>query len=125
MHETERPTMASTDEIMKQATKLGELIAEHETSRRLEKAVAGLQADLEAQRAMTDLNRYAQSLETKARSGQPIEVAEKRKLETLESAVVANPLLVGLQRAQMDYVDLLRQVDGAITGKAPDADAGL
>jgi len=117
--------MASTDEIMKQATKLGELIAEHETSRRLEKAVAGLQADLEAQRAMTDLNRYAQSLETKARSGQPIEVAEKRKLETLESAVVANPLLVGLQRAQMDYVDLLRQVDGAITGKAPDADAGL
>ena len=117
--------MASTDEIIQQATKLGELIADHETSRRLEKAVAGLQADLEAQRAMTDLNRYGQALEQKARSGQPIEVADKRKLEALESAVVSNPLLVGLQKAQMDYVDLLRKVDEAITGKAPDADAGL
>lgn len=117
--------MATTDDILNQATKLGELLADHDTSKRLEQAVAGLQADLQAQRAMTDLNRYAQSLEQKARSGQPIEVEEKRKLEALESLVVTNPLLVGLQKAQMDYVDLLKKVDEAITGKTPDLPAGV
>ncbi|MEM1353367.1 MAG: YlbF family regulator [Planctomycetota bacterium] len=117
--------MSSTSEILDQATKLGELIAEHDTAKRLEQAVAGLQNDLNAQRAMTDLNRYAQSLEQKARQGQPIEVEEKRKLESLETAVVTNPLLTGMQKAQMDYVDLLRKVDEAITGKTPDAPASI
>lgn len=117
--------MASTDEIIEQATKLGELVADHAAAKRLASAVSALQNDLEAQRAMTDLNRFATQLDTKARSGQPVEVAEKHKLEALQTAVVTNPLLTGFQQAQMDYVDLLKKVDDAITGAAPDEAAAV
>jgi len=109
--------MAGTDEIIKQATALGELITDHPAAKSLESAVSALQSDVESQRAMTDLNRFGATLEEKAAKGQPIEVADKQKLDQFQQAVMLNPLLANFQRAQMDYVDLLRKVDGAITGR--------
>ncbi len=110
--------MASTQEILDQANALGELLAEHETAKAMESALKALQADTASQQALADLNRFGASLEEKAAQGKPIEVADKRKLEELQQAVVLNPLLAGFQRAQMDYTDLLRQVDDAITGRS-------
>jgi cell fate (sporulation/competence/biofilm development) regulator YlbF (YheA/YmcA/DUF963 family) len=110
--------MASTQEILDQASALGELLAEHETAKAMESALKALQADTASQQALADLNRFGASLEEKAAQGKPIEVADKRKLEELQQAVVLNPLLAGFQRAQMDYTDLLRKVDDAITGRS-------
>lgn len=110
--------MASTQEILEQAAKLGELLAEHESSKAMESSVKALQSDTASQQALGELNQFAASLEQKAAQGQPIEVAEKRKMEELQQAVVLNPLLAGFQRSQMAYVDLLRQIDDAITGRS-------
>lgn len=112
--------MSSTDEIVKQARKVGELLNEHDAAKGLEKAIGALQSDTASQRAMADFNRFGAELEQKAAQGQPIEVADKKKLESLQQAVVMNPLLANFQRAQMDYVDLLRKIDDAIVGKAAD-----
>lgn len=109
--------MASTQDILDQAKQLGDLLAEHDAAKAMESAVKALQSDTASQRALADLNRYGASLEEKAAQGKPIEVADKRKLEELQQAVVLNPLLAQFQRAQMDYSDLLRQVDDAITGR--------
>jgi cell fate (sporulation/competence/biofilm development) regulator YlbF (YheA/YmcA/DUF963 family) len=108
--------MASEQDILDQATKLGELIAEHDALKALDKATKAFEADVASQRAMADYQRFAQSLQQKAQSGGAIEVEDKRKLEDLQQAVITNPLLANMQRAEMDYLDLLRKVDGAIVG---------
>lgn len=116
--------MASTEDVLEQAEKLGELIAEHDVSKSMESAIKALQTDTASQRALTDLNRHAASLEEKAAQGKPIEVADKQKFEQLQQAVAMSPLLANFQRAQMDYADLLKQVDDAITGRPAGEPAG-
>ena len=106
--------MASDKDILEQAGKLGELIAEHDATKKLESASKAFEADVNSQRAMTDYQRFAQTLQEKAQQGGAIEVDDKRKLETLQQAVITNPLLANMQRAEMDYLDLLRKVDSAI-----------
>ena len=108
--------MATDQDILDLANKLGELIAKHSATKNLESASKAFEADVNSQRAMTDYQRFAQSLQEKAQSGSPIEVEDKRKLESLQQAVITNPLLANMQRAEMDYLDLLRKVDGAIVG---------
>ena len=106
--------MAATDDILRQARELGKLIADHEAARQLTEALDSLQKDTAAQRALTDFDRHVQSLGEKQAAGKPIEVEDKRKLETLQLAVARNPLLRDLQVRQMDYLDLLQQVDAAM-----------
>ncbi|MFN3166021.1 MAG: YlbF family regulator [Phycisphaeraceae bacterium] len=108
--------MASDKDILEQATKLGEMLAEHGTTKKLESASKAFEADVNSQRALADYQRFAQSLQQKAQQGQPIEVADKQKLESLQQAVITNPMLANMQRAEMDYVDLLRKIDAAIVG---------
>lgn len=118
--------MPTTDEILEKARELGDLLAEHESAKKLEQAVSTLQNDTESQRAMNDYYRHLQSLAEKEASGQPIEPADKQKLQELQRNVVMNPNLRELQVAQMNYVDLLRKIDDAMTGQsgAPSPDAG-
>ena len=108
--------MATTQEILQAASDLGKLIASHPASKKVEEVATRLQADVEAQRALNDFNRLMQKLEEKQQSGQPIEVEEKKSLEKLQAAVIKNPVLRNFQMAQMDYLDLMRQVDEAMNG---------
>ena len=110
--------MATTEDILKRARELGELIQGHPAAKKLETVLAKLQADIEAQRAMNDYNRLLQSLGEKEAAGQPIEVDDKRKLESAQKAVMRNATLRDFQVAQMDYLDLMRKVDEAIEGTA-------
>ncbi|MEM9252491.1 MAG: YlbF family regulator [Planctomycetota bacterium] len=113
--------MPDTPAIVSQARRLGEMIAEHDAAKRLETALKALDDDLDAQRALTDLNRHLQAIAEKERDGKPIEVDEKRKAEELQKAVVRSKTLRDLQLAQMDYGDLMRQVQAAIETGTPDA----
>ncbi|MGB0767499.1 MAG: YlbF family regulator [Phycisphaeraceae bacterium] len=113
--------MPSEKDILEQAGKLGKLLADHDAAKRLESATKAFENDVDSQRAMADYQRYAQTLQQKAQSGGAIEVEDKRKLETLQQAVVTNPLLANMQRAEMDYLDLLRKVDAAIVGSGAGA----
>lgn len=115
--------MATTQEILDAAHALGKIISTHEVARKLEDAVGKLQGDLEAQRVMTDYQRFLNSLAEKESQGRPIEVADKKKLDDLQNQVIRNPLLRAFQMAQMDYLDLMRKVDAAISGESPEAPA--
>ena len=115
--------MATTQEIVQAAQALGKLIATHPAAARFESVMHRLQQDTEAQRALNDLNRLGEKLAQKEMQGQPIEVAEKRQLEQLRARVSTNLLLGEVQMAQMDYLDLMRQVDEAISGPEPAAAA--
>lgn len=114
--------MPTTDDILTKARELGGLIAAHDAAVKLAATMDRLQKDTDAQRAVNDLNRHYDAVARKQAEGKPIEVEDKRKLETLQLAVAKNPVLRDLQTHQMDYVDLLRQVDDAIQGEAGPAD---
>lgn len=111
--------MTTETQILAAARQLGTQIAQTPAAERLADVLKKLESDVDAQRALTDLNRHAEGLAQKQAGGQPIEVEEKRKLDALQQAVIRNPLLRDFQAAQMDYVDLMRRVDEAIQGEGP------
>jgi cell fate (sporulation/competence/biofilm development) regulator YlbF (YheA/YmcA/DUF963 family) len=111
--------MATTQEIVKAAQDLGKLIATHDAAKHFEQAMHTLEQDVEAQRALSDLNRLSEKIAQKEAQGQPIEVAEKRQMDQLRSKVIANAVLQQVQMAQMDYLDLMRKVDEAMGTGAP------
>ena len=57
--------MATKQEIMDAATKLGKLIADNPVGQKLEDAIKKLESDLDAQRAMNDYQRVIQALSEK------------------------------------------------------------
>jgi cell fate (sporulation/competence/biofilm development) regulator YlbF (YheA/YmcA/DUF963 family) len=116
--------MATTSEILNAARELGKLIRTHDAAGKFEASVAALQKDVEAQRVLNDYNRHLNSLAEKEASGRPIEVDDKRKLDQLQQKVIMNPLLQKFQMAQMDYLDLMRRVDEAMTGETEAAASG-
>jgi cell fate (sporulation/competence/biofilm development) regulator YlbF (YheA/YmcA/DUF963 family) len=110
--------MSDTESILKAAEALGEQIAEHPAAQKFNAQLKQLEEDIEAQRLITDLNRHHQALAEKQGRGQPIEVEDKRKLESLQQAVAGHALLRDMQMAEMDYVDLMRKVDEKLRGPA-------
>lgn len=122
--------MATTDEILAAAKKLGELIADHDASKKFSDAIQKLTNDVDAQRAVSDYERTMQMVSQKQAMGQPIEVAEKRKLQELQQIMGTNLTLGQVQQAQMDYLDMKRKAFEAIEAETeiepdgPMADAG-
>ena len=114
--------MATTQEILDAAGELGKLIASHGVAAKFEQALKALQDDVPAQRALTDYQRHLTAVGEKEAAGKPIEVDDKQKLEALQRTIIQTPVLRDFQLAQMDYLDLMRQVDTAISG-APDVGA--
>ncbi len=108
--------MATTQEILDAAKSLGQLISTHPAARRMDDLMKKLQNDREAQRALTDFNRHMQMLSQKEQTGRPIEVEDKRKMDQFQAAVAQNLVLREMQMAQMDYLDLMRQIDDLING---------
>lgn len=117
--------MASTEQVMKAAGDLGKLIAKHNASMKFQDITGKLRDDTDAQRLMTDYSRQLQLVHEKENKGQPIEVTDKHKVEDLQNRVIQHPVLRDLQMAQMDYMDLLRQVDEAIQGPKAPADTSM
>ncbi|MEX0744816.1 MAG: YlbF family regulator [Phycisphaeraceae bacterium] len=111
--------MPSTEEILQAARELGNRIDQHEAARKFKDVIQRLNDDTEAQRALNDYNRHAQAIAEKEANQQPIEVEDKRRLQELQKAVIRNPLLREFQKGQMDYVDLMRRVDEAMTAQTP------
>jgi len=115
--------MASTQEIITAATDLGKLISTHDAAKCFEGVLKKLSQDVDAQRLLNDLNRLTTKISQKEMQAQPIEVHEKHELEKLRQSVSRNTVLREFQVAQMDYVDLMRQVDQAMAGRTGEAAA--
>ncbi|MEE9404584.1 MAG: YlbF family regulator [Algisphaera sp.] len=104
----------SDTQVIEAAARLGELLAAHPKVAAFEAIVKKLEADTDAQRLVTDLRRHQQTMAEKDRAGQPIEVSDKHKMRDLQAGAAGNALLREMQTVEMDYVDLMRQVDQKI-----------
>jgi len=107
--------MADTTKIQQAAKDLGKMIAEHEVGAEYQAATKAFNDDVEAQRLINDFSRALQELGQKQAQQQPIEVADKKKLEDIQTQVAMNLQVRRMQTAQMNYLDLIRETVNTIT----------
>jgi cell fate (sporulation/competence/biofilm development) regulator YlbF (YheA/YmcA/DUF963 family) len=107
--------MSTTEEILSVARDLAKLIESSEPARKMAAVLEQLKADVDAQRLFTDHTRAVEAIAEKQAEGKPIEVKDKHRVEDLQKKVIRNDILRNLQTTQMDYVDLMRKVDEAMS----------
>jgi cell fate (sporulation/competence/biofilm development) regulator YlbF (YheA/YmcA/DUF963 family) len=104
----------SMDRIMEQARELGRLIQQHPYYQRLRDADAAVRDDAESTKALEAYNQAATAIQEKEQRGLPVEVEEKRNLETLRNQVASSEPIKAFSQAQSNYADLMRRMNEAI-----------
>lgn len=119
------------EEILRRAEELGRAIREHVRYKRLMEADARVRGDSSAAEALKAYNGAVMKIAEKEQKRQPIEAEEKRAVERLRGAVVANEAIKTFMQAQADYAELMKKMNDAIYSQlespgeepAPQADA--
>ena len=99
-----------TDQIMQEAEKLGQLVAQHPAVARYKKAQRAVADDPEAGRLLADFDRQLESLGRQEQAGMPVTDAQRMQLESLQGRIISHLKIKALNLAQVDFVDLLRRV---------------
>jgi len=102
------------EEVMRQARELGAAIRKHPRYVKLREADDRVRADKSATDALSAYNKAADEVSRKERSGQPIEVEDKRRLQHLHEIVAANEAVKAFMVSQADYAELMRRMNDAI-----------
>ena len=106
--------MADTAAIIEQARKLGDAIAAHPRVRTFLDIQRRIRDDQQARKLLEDYQRQAQHIQQRLAERKPVEVEDKRRLGELEQQMASNETLKQFMRAQVDYLDLMNQVNQAM-----------
>src|SRR3954470_5551577 len=109
-----------TDQIMQEAEKLGQLVAQHPAVARYKQAQKAVADDPEAGRLLADFDRQLETLGRQEQSGMPVTDAQRTQLESLQTQIMSHIKIKALNMAQMEFIDLLRKVNQAVQGKLVD-----
>jgi len=99
------------EKIFELAKELGETLASHPIVKRYMETQNNLESDPTAKKLIQDYETLARQLEQKGHSGRPIEPEEKRTLAGIQAQVVSNIIVKGWMQAQVEYMNLLRQIN--------------
>ena len=109
-----------TQQILDEATRLGQLASQHPAVARFKQAREAVEKDAEASRMLADLDRQIESLTRQAQSGMPVTDAQQQALETLQSRIVSHIKVKALNMAQVEFVDLLRKITQTLQKQVAD-----
>ena len=112
---------ADTNQILAEADKLGQLVAQHPAVERYKNAQKAVAEDPDANRTMAEFERSLESLARQEQTGMPVTDAQRQQLETLQSRIVSNVKVKNLNMAQVEFIDLLRKVNQAVQSKVVEA----
>lgn len=101
-------------EIIDLATKLGKAIAESPQSAAMQASRKALEAQADLLKVLQEYNQQAQKIGQLADQQQPIEPADKQKLEALHAKLIRSDIFKKFQAAQVEFMDLMRQVSDAV-----------
>src|SRR5215212_125460 len=113
-----------TDQIMQEAEKLGQLVAQHPAIARYKQAQKAVAEDPEAGRLLADFDRQLETLGRQEQSGMPVTDAQRMQLESLQGRIISHIKIKALNMAQVEFVDLLRKVTQTIQRPLADAPQG-
>lgn len=103
-----------TQQIMDEATKLGDLVAQHPAVSRYKDARKAVEQDSEANRLLADFDRQIESLARQQQAGMPVTDAQQQQLESLQGRIVSHLKIKALNLAQVEFIDLLRRITQTI-----------
>ena len=109
-----------TQQILSEAEKLGQLVAQHPAVDKYKQAQKAVSEDPDAGRTMVEFERQLETLARQEQSGMSVTDAQRQQLESLQSRIVSNIKVKALNMAQVEFIDLLRKVNQAIQGKVVD-----
>src|SRR4051794_10216749 len=109
-----------TTQILSEADKLGQLVAQHPAVEKYKQAQKAVADDPDANRSMMEFERQIETLARQEAGGMPVTDAQRQTLESLQSRIVSNIKVKALNMAQVEFIDLLRKVNQAIQGKLID-----
>jgi cell fate (sporulation/competence/biofilm development) regulator YlbF (YheA/YmcA/DUF963 family) len=119
-----------TQQIMDEASKLGDLVAQHPAVARYKDARKAIEQDAEANRLLAEFDRQIESLARQQQSGLPVTDAQQQSVEALQSRLVSHLKIKAMNLAHVEFVDLLRRITQTIQSRlnllegAPPAAAG-
>ena len=103
-----------TQQILADAEKLGQLVAQHPAVARYKDAQRAVAGDPDAGRLLSEFDRTLESLGRQEQSGMPVTDAQRMQLEGLQTRIVSNLKIKALNLAQVEFIDLLRKVTQTI-----------
>ena len=103
-----------TQQLMDEAAKLGELVAQHPAVTRYKDARKAVEQDADAGRLMAEFDRQIEALTRQQQSGLGVTDAQQQQLEALQSRIVSHLKIKALNLAQVEFVDLLRKITQTI-----------
>ncbi|TWT43730.1 hypothetical protein RAS1_01290 [Phycisphaerae bacterium RAS1] len=106
--------MQGIENLLDQARRLGQSIAQNERVQAFFAARDAVHHDPSAQALLKDYMSHVDKLRGLEAGGKPIEVADKHRLGELEQAMAHNDPLKDLMRTQADYVELMTRVNQAL-----------
>ncbi|MEA2734350.1 MAG: hypothetical protein QOE14_801 [Humisphaera sp.] len=110
-----------TNQILAEADKLGQLVAQHPAVERYKSAQRAVADDPDANRTMSEFERQIETLARQESTGMPVTDAQRQQLESLQSRIVSNVKVKNLNMAQVEFIDLLRKVNQAVQSKVVEA----
>jgi len=105
---------ADTQQIMAEAEKLGQLVAQHPAVQRYKDAQRAVANDPEAGRLLQEFDRAIETLGRQEAAGMPVTDAQRMQLEGVQSRVISHLKIKALNLAQVEFVDILRKVNQSI-----------
>ena len=103
-----------TQQIMEEAEKVGQLVAQHPIVARYKQAQKSVAEDADANRLMAEFDRQIENLARQEQAGMPVSDAQRLQLESLQSRIISHIKIKALNMAQTEFVDLLRRITQTI-----------
>jgi cell fate (sporulation/competence/biofilm development) regulator YlbF (YheA/YmcA/DUF963 family) len=103
-----------TDQLIAEAEKLGQLVAQHPAVGRYKDAQKAVESDPDAGRLMAEFNRQMDTLERQMQAGMNVTDAQRANIEALQARIVSHLKIKALNLAQVEFIDLLRKITQTI-----------
>lgn len=103
--------------ILELAEQLGQAISDSPQADAMRKARQALEAEEGLMQTLNDYQEQADKVGRLEQENKPVEVDDKHKLRRLHDTLVSSEAFKAFNAAQMDYADLMRQVNGALRSK--------
>ena len=112
-----------TQQVLDAADQVGKLVVQHPIVDRYHQAQKSLADDPDATRLLNDFNRQLTTLARQEESGMRVTDAQRNQLEDLQRRLASHLKIKALNLAQVEFIDLLRQVSDRIRKYLADASA--
>lgn len=104
-------------DIIELASRLGKAIAQSPQGSAMRKARADMNAEEEVMKLLREFQEQSQKIADLQRDSKPIEPEDKQKLDRLHEQLISKEAFKKFTAAQVDYVDLMRKVNEAISNE--------